>query len=99
MTDYQPPTSAFPPSTSPVIPKKYGLSGIERRRIRTFFLAMLFLSPSLIIFLAFVFIPLVRSFWLSTYITDPIGRPAAFVGLEQYRRMFATPVFLNSLSR
>jgi sn-glycerol 3-phosphate transport system permease protein len=99
MTDNQSPTSTIPKTTSPAIAKKYGLTGIERRRIRTFFLAMLFLAPSLIIFMAFVFIPLVRSFWLSTYLTDPIGRPAAFVGLDQYRRMFATPVFLNSLSR
>jgi len=99
MTDQHTPTSTTPQTTASVIPKKYGLTGVERRRIRTFFLALLFLSPSLVLFLAFVFIPLVRSFWLSTYLTDPIGRPAAFVGLEQYRRMFATPVFLNSLSR
>ncbi len=80
-------------------PGRSFLSGVQRRQIKTFLLALLYLSPSLIIFLTFTFIPLVRSFILSTQLTDPIGRPAAFVGLEQYRRLFATPVFMNSLSR
>jgi ABC-type sugar transport system permease subunit len=49
--------------------------------------------------MVFVFIPLVRTFFLSSYLTDPLGRPAVFVGLEQYRRLLATPVFLNSIQR
>ena len=74
-------------------------SGLRRRQTRAFLEAMLYLSPSLILFVIFVFVPLVRTFWLSTQLTDPIGRAAAFVGMEQYRRLFATPVFLNSLRR
>ena len=91
----------MPSSHNPnVVPHHPGrLTGVQRRQIRTFLLALLYLSPSLIIFAAFTFIPLVRSFWLSTYLTNPIGLPSKFIGLENYRRMFATPVFLNSLSR
>ena len=90
-------SSASVAPTSP--PKKWGMTGVQRRETKRFLTAMLYLAPSLIIFFAFVFIPLVRSFVLSTQITDPIGRPAAFVGLEQYRRLFSTPVFLNSFSQ
>ncbi len=75
------------------------LSPAQRRQIRKFLLALAYLSPSLLIFLAFVFIPLVRSFILSTQLTDPLGRSVAFVGLTQYQRLWANPQFLNSLQR
>lgn len=76
-----------------------GLTGAQRRGVMRFFEALLYLSPALIIFMAFVFIPLFRSIELSTYLTDPIGRPAKFVGFLQYQRLFETDVFLNSLKR
>lgn len=53
----------------------------RQREIKKFLLALAYLSPSLLIFVAFVFVPLVRSFILSLQLTDPIGRPVAFVGL------------------
>lgn len=77
----------------------FGLSGAQKRGIKKFLEALLYLSPALIIFVAFVFIPLIRSIELSTYLTDPIGRPAKFVGFLQYQRLFETDVFLNSLKR
>ncbi len=79
--------------------KHFGLSGRQWRAVKTFLLALLYLSPSLILFSAFVFIPLIRSFEISAYITDPIGRLAKFVGLLNYTRLFDTPVFMNSLKR
>lgn len=79
--------------------KKPLFSGVQKRGIKTFLTALLFLSPALIIFITFVFVPLVRSFILSTQLTDPIGRPVAFYGLENYRKMIATPDFANSISR
>ena len=74
-------------------------SGFRKRQVKTFLTAMLFLAPSLAIFLTFVFIPLVRSFILSSQLTNPIGVPVAFYGLEHYRKLFANDVFINSLSR
>lgn len=76
-----------------------GLTGPQRREIKKFIEALLYLTPALIIFVLFVFIPLLRSIRLSMFLTDPIGRPVKFVGLLQYQRLFATPVFLNSLQR
>jgi sn-glycerol 3-phosphate transport system permease protein len=75
------------------------LTGHLLRQVRVFAQAMLYLAPALVIFITFVFIPLGRSIRLSLYLTDPLGRPAAFAGLEQYQRLFGTPVFINSLER
>lgn len=69
------------------------------REVRKFLLALAYLSPSLLIFISFVFIPLVRSFWLSLQRTDPIGRAVGFAGLLQYQRLWDNPQFLNSLER
>jgi ABC-type sugar transport system permease subunit len=69
------------------------------RQVKKFLLALAYLSPSLVIFVAFVFIPLVRSFLLSLQRTDPIGRAVGFAGLLQYQRLWDNPQFLNSLQR
>lgn len=78
---------------------RFGLSGPQWRGMKKFLTAMLYLAPSLILFLTFVFIPLVRSIELSLYLTDMIGRPAAFVWFLNYQRLFTTDVFINSLGR
>jgi sn-glycerol 3-phosphate transport system permease protein len=91
-----------PQNLSPRFEKKitvFRLSGPQKRAIRSFIKAMLYLSPALILFMAFVFIPLFRSFEMSAYITDPIGRLAKYVGLRNYQRLFETPNFVNSLKR
>lgn len=67
------------------------------RAIKNFAAAMLFLSPSLIIFVVFVFIPLLKTIQLSLYLTDPIGRMAAFNGIENYQRIFEEKDLYNSL--
>jgi sn-glycerol 3-phosphate transport system permease protein len=78
---------------------RLGMSGVQWRGLKKFLTAMAYLSPSLILFLIFVFIPLVRSVQLSMYLTDAIGRPAAFVWFLQYERLFSQDTFLNSLGR
>ena len=86
------PTKTFPRGP-------FGLTGPQRREIKAFLKALLYLSPALIIFAAFVFIPLIQSIRLSTFLTDPLGRPVKFVGLLQYQRLFANDLFLNCLKR
>lgn len=94
------PTNSSQSKASLTIPKKFlGLSGYQFRAVKRFIQGLLFLLPSLIIFISFVFIPLYKSFELSAYITNPIGEPAKFIGLQNYTRLFETPVFLNSLKR
>ncbi len=67
------------------------------RSLKNFISALLFLLPSLLIFVFFVFIPLLKTIQLSLYLTDPIGRPSAFVGLENYQRIFQEKDLFNSL--
>src|SRR5574340_1534464 len=74
-------------------------SGVKQRAVKRFLTALLYLSPSLILFTIFVFGPLVRTVGLSTQLTNPLGVPVKFVGLAQYEKLFATPVFMNSLMR
>lgn len=69
----------------------------RRREIWATVKALLFLSPSVAVFTAFVFYPLLQSVRLSLYATDPIGRPSVFVGLDQYARLFETDVYVNAL--
>ncbi len=87
--------------TSSMVPfhARIGLTGVQWRGLRKFFTALAYLAPSLVFFVTFVFVPLLNSIKLSTYLTDPIGRPAAFVWFLQYERLFSQPEFLNSLGR
>ncbi|CAG0947184.1 sn-glycerol-3-phosphate transport system permease protein UgpA [Anaerolineae bacterium] len=67
------------------------------RTVKNFVAAMLFLLPSLIVFVSFVFIPLLKTIQLSLFLTDPIGRMAAFAGFENYERIFGDKDLWNSL--
>jgi sn-glycerol 3-phosphate transport system permease protein len=89
------------PSQPPRVPfwMRMGMSGVQYRGLRKVLTALLYLAPSLILFFTFVFIPLIRSIGLSMYLTDPLGRPAAFVWFLQYERMFSQEATLNSLTR
>lgn len=49
--------------------------------------ALLYMAPAVLIFLAFTFIPFIRSIWLSLFITDQMGDPARFNGLNYYARI------------
>ena len=64
-------------------------AGINRKELRDIGEALLYLAPSLIMFLAFTFIPLLKSAWLSTFFTNPIGNPTAFAGLSGLSRFLA----------
>lgn len=57
----------------------------------------LYLSPSILLLSLFVFYPLVQSLYLSMYLTDPLGRPKVFVGLQNFSEQLTTPDFLRSL--
>lgn len=92
-----PSDQALVPQGSPA--RSHSYSRARRREFKKFLLALAYLSPSLVLFLVFVFVPLVRSFILSMQRTDPIGRAVGFAGLMQYERLWTNPQFLNSLQR
>ena len=68
-----------------------------RQRVRQLATPMVFLAPSLALFCLFTFWPLVRTFVLSFYGNDIIGRPTLFVGLRQYQQMLSSPALRETL--
>ncbi|MFC0212509.1 carbohydrate ABC transporter permease [Paenibacillus chartarius] len=73
------------------------LSTLSGMRIRENVLAIGFLAPSLLLFGIFLFYPLIQSVYLSAHLTDPRGRIAAFVGLDNYVTLLSSEAFWNSL--
>lgn len=59
--------------------------------------ALPYLLPSLLIFIVFIFYPLVRTFYLSMYLTDPQGNPAVFVGIHQFLDVFRSDDFVTDI--
>jgi sn-glycerol 3-phosphate transport system permease protein len=68
-----------------------------RRGLRDAGPAYLFLLPSLLVFAAFVFYPLVRTAELSFQANDIFGAPGRFVGGSNYARLFTDPAFRHVL--
>ncbi len=58
----------------------------------------LFLLPALAVFAVFLYYPFGRTIYLSTWVTDALGRPKKFVGLDNYTiRLFGKDAFWTSL--
>jgi sn-glycerol 3-phosphate transport system permease protein len=60
-------------------------------------LALLFLLPSAVVFAVFVFYPLVRTFVLGLYRSDPFGGAGELVGIRQYGEVLGSDDFRTSL--
>ncbi|MEF2968271.1 sugar ABC transporter permease [Paenibacillus sp. M1] len=73
-------------------------TGRSLSRLKEPALAYLFLAPSILLFGLFLLYPLLRSFYLSLYLTDPRGQIAAYVGLDNFRQLLASPQFWSSLA-
>jgi len=67
------------------------------RKSKEAILGYSFLAPSLLLFGMFLFYPLVQSVYLSFHITDPRGRVAAYVGLDNFTTLLASDMLWNSL--
>lgn len=59
--------------------------------------ALLFLSPTLVIFFTFILFPVLFSFYLSFQKWDMFGSGSQFVGLNNYIELFKSPDFWNVL--
>ena len=66
----------------------------DRRALAT---GLLYLAPSLVLFAAFVFIPLGRTIYLSFFNTRSTGAITTFAGLDQYVELLTSPVFRSGL--
>jgi len=59
--------------------------------------AVVFLLPAGLFFAIFLVYPALYSFYLSFFLTDPRGQIVEFIGLENYRRLFTDPYFIDTL--
>lgn len=85
--------------TAPKIAAKPDTPAKALRRIKwgNNAIGYLFLAPSLVLFGMFLFYPLIQSVYLSLHLTDPRGRIASFVGMENFVNLFKSKAFWNSL--
>nr|WP_077300740.1 sugar ABC transporter permease [Virgibacillus pantothenticus] len=68
----------------------------KQKRVR-FIKGMLFLLPSILLFSVFLFYPMARTLYLSFFLTDNSGATTVFVGLDNFKNIFTSPIFLKSL--
>lgn len=81
--------------TSPARDRGRTRSGWRRSEWRNLPTALLFIAPATFGFAVFLVWPAIRGIWLS--FTDySVFAPASFIGLDNYRRMVADPVFWSS---
>lgn len=59
--------------------------------------AALYLLPSVILFSVFIFYPMLRTIYLSFFLTDQAGQAALFVGIENYSYLLESSEFRNSM--
>lgn len=59
--------------------------------------AMLYLFPSVLLFSVFIFYPMFRTIYLSFFLTDQNGAAALFVGWENYKYLFESESFRQSV--
>ncbi|MDP2949359.1 MAG: sugar ABC transporter permease [Chloroflexota bacterium] len=80
----------------PVLPLA-GLAARGLAQLKRLAFALIFLSPSIILFGVFIFYPLVKSVYLGFYETDPLGNQGDFVALDQYRTVLTSEDFRHAL--
>lgn len=59
--------------------------------------ALLFLGPSFLVLSIFVFYPLLRTIYLSLFLTNTVGQTAVFTGLSNYVELLTSSDYLSSL--
>jgi len=62
-------------------------------------LPYLLVLPQMVVVFLFFFWPAAQAMWQSLFIQDAFGLSLTFVGLENYRKLFQDPLYLDSLVR
>lgn len=57
----------------------------------------IYLLPCMLLLIAFVYYPFLKTIFLSFTLTNAMGNPIRFVGLENYAEMIKSPDFINSV--
>jgi ABC-type sugar transport system permease subunit len=67
------------------------------RDARSLSIGLVYLAPSLLLFMAFHFIPLGRTIYLSLFNTRATGAVTSFAGLDHYTELLTSDAFRNGL--
>ena len=76
----------------------FSTRSLRTNRVLERVLAFTFLAPSLVLFSIFLFYPLIKSVYLSMYLTDPRGRVAQYVGLRNFTDLLTSELFYKSIT-
>ncbi len=68
----------------------------KKTRRQNFFKGIMFLLPSIILFSLFLFYPMIKTLYLSFFLTDMAGTPSVFVGLDNYIQLYTSDIFRKS---
>lgn len=60
--------------------------------------ASIFLGPSLLVLTLFVFYPMLKTLYISLFLTNTLGNTTVFVGLANYVKLISSPDFISSMS-
>ena len=71
--------------------------GWNRREAKSLATGLAYLAPSLVLFAAFVFIPLAQSIYLSFFNTRATGVITTFAGFDHYLELLTSPAFRTGL--
>ncbi|WP_018664479.1 carbohydrate ABC transporter permease [Heyndrickxia acidiproducens] len=77
----------------PVVQKRKKL----RKKTSDVLSGWLFLLPSLLLLGVFVFYPMIRTVFLSFYLTDFAGNPVVFAGLNNFKELLVSDDYLQSM--
>jgi len=72
-------------------------SGLKRSHFRDRKIAILLLAPQMLVLLLFFFIPSVRALIQAFQLTDPFGATTQWVGFQNFRELFQSPVYWTSV--
>lgn len=68
----------------------------KKTRRQNLFKGIMFLLPSIILFSLFLFYPMIKTLYLSFFLTDMAGTPTVFVGLDNYIQLYTSDIFRKS---
>lgn len=90
--------SLTPSSNEQTLSAEISSTTIQRIRRKEISLAYALLAPSLLLFGIFLFYPLIKSVYLSLFLTDPQGRVAEYVGMDNFKQILASDMFFKSFT-
>ncbi|MBW3634322.1 MAG: sugar ABC transporter permease [Chloroflexi bacterium] len=68
-----------------------------RYKLHQYLTAYLFILTAAVLYGVFVLRPTVQTFWLALYDWDGVAADRAWVGLDNFRRLFSDPIFWQAL--